>query len=101
MSINNIKDDPKLEKLQAELKEAREEYEEDYNPKPIPDTHSEGASIGYEFLAYVISGGVIGYGLDYLTGWVPFGLMAGMILGMVGGVFRANHRTQQAHKKSL
>ncbi len=99
MSINKINDDPKLEKLQAELKDAREEYEEDYNPKPAPDTHSEGASIGYEFLAYIISGGLLGYGLDYLTGWVPFGLMVGMILGMVGGVFRANHRTQQANKK--
>lgn len=95
----SIEDDPKLTKLQAELKEARDEYEEDYNPKPIKNTHSEGASIGYEFLAYVISGGVLGYGIDFLTGWTPFGLMVGMVFGLIGGVFRANHRTKQANEK--
>jgi len=95
----SIEDDPKLAKLQDELKDARAEYEEDYNPKPKPNVSSEGASIGYEFLAYVISGGVLGYIADYFIGWTPFGLMVGMIFGLIGGVFRANHRTQNANKK--
>ncbi len=97
----NIEDDTKLEKLQKDLKAARDEYEQDYNPKPIPNTHSEGASIGYEFLAYVISGGILGYALDYFLGWTPFGLMGGMIFGLIAGVFRANHRTQNANKKPI
>lgn len=94
-----VDDDPKLEKLQQDLKAARDEYEEDYNPTPVPNTHSEGASIGYEFLAYVISGGIFGYMIDYFTGWVPFGLMMGMIFGLIAGVFRANKRMKKAAKK--
>lgn len=95
----STEDDPKLTKLQDEVKNARAEYEEDYNPKPKPNVSSEGASIGYEFLAYVISGGVLGYGFDHFTGWEPFGLMVGMVFGLIGGVFRANHRTKKANKK--
>jgi len=74
-------DDPKLQKLDKELKAARQEFEEDYNPKPKKNYHSEGSSIGYEFLAYVVSGGLLGYGIDHFTGG-------------------ANHRTKQANTKS-
>jgi ATP synthase protein I len=94
-------DDPKLQKLDKELKAARQEFEDDYNPKPKQNYHSEGASIGYEFLAYVVSGGLLGYGIDHFMGWAPFGLMVGMVFGLVGGVFRANHRTKQSHKKTV
>lgn len=94
-----IEDDPKLEQLQKDLKVARDEYEQDYNPKPVQNIQSEGASIGYEFLAYVISGGLLGYGIDYFFHTLPFGLMICMILGLVLGVFRANYRTQKAAKK--
>lgn len=94
-----IEDDPKLEALQKDLKTARAEYEEDYNPKPATDVKSEGASIGYEFLAYVVSGGILGYAIDYFAGTMPWGLMLCMILGLVGGVFRANSRMKKAAKK--
>lgn len=102
-------DDPRLSKLDKDLKAARAEYNDDYNPEPEPDTHSEGANIGYEFLAYIISGGLLGYGLDYLLGTIPLFFMGGMVMGMVGGVFRANARTkamtkedaQQAVKKNV
>lgn len=91
-----IQDDPKMTKLEQELKSARAEFEEDYNPKPAPSVSSEGANIGYEFLAYVISGGVLGYGLDRYFGTIPLFFMICMVLGFVLGVFRANSRTKKA-----
>lgn len=90
-------DDPRLQKLDAELKAARAEFEEDYNPKPIANSHSQGSSIGYEFLAYVISGGLIGYFLDKYLGIAPFGFMTFIIGGFVAGVLRANARTKQSN----
>ena len=35
-------DDPKLKKLDSELKAARAEYEKDYNPKPDPNDENVG-----------------------------------------------------------
>lgn len=91
-------DDQRLDKLSKDLKAARAEYNDDYNPKPKETTHGEGANIGYEFLAYIISGGVLGYGLDHLLGTIPLFFMGGMLMGMVGGVFRANARTKALSK---
>ena len=92
--------DPRLTKLEKDLKAARQEFDEDYNPKPKENTHSEGANIGYEFLAYVISGGVFGYGLDYFIGTMPLFFMGGMFFGLVAGVFRANARTKEMNEKT-
>lgn len=91
-------DDNALSDLEKRLSEAKKEFDEDYNPKPLENTHSEGASIGYEFLAYVISGGVLGYGFDYLVGTMPFGLMIFMVFGFVAGVYRANSRTKKMNE---
>jgi len=91
--------DKKIDNLEERLKAARQEFNEDYNPPPAPNTHSEGANIGYEFLAYVISGGVIGYSFDHFVGTMPFGMMIFMIFGFVGGVYRANARTKQINQK--
>ncbi len=89
-------DDPKLQKLDKALKAARQEFEEDYNPKPDPAIASSGgidsSSVAYEFLAYVISGGILGYVIDLFSGFFPWSIMAGILLGLVAGVFRANYR---------
>ena len=60
-------DDPKLQKLDAELKAARAEFEDDYNPKPDPNDENVGvgARAGVELVGSILGGGLIGYGLDY------------------------------------
>ena len=80
--------------LADRIAEAKKDYQQTYEPPPAPqaDSGADGANIGYEFLAYVISGGLVGYGADALFGTLPWGLLGGLVLGFVGGVFRANAR---------
>jgi len=98
--MNNDNNDSRIDELEEELKAAREEFNEDYNPKPKESTGTEGANIGYEFLAYVISGGVLGYAIDKFLDTLPFGMMLFIVFGFVAGVYRANKRTQERYKNS-
>ena len=79
--------------LDERIKAARAEYKEDYEPKNAGDDDgTPGANIGYEFLAYVISGGIVGYAIDYFAKTLPWGMIIFIVLGFVGGVIRANKR---------
>lgn len=81
--------------LDERIKAARDEYKKDYEPQnSSADEVSPGANAGYEFLAYVISGGIVGYGIDYFLKTLPWGLILFIILGFVLGVIRANKRMQ-------
>ena len=91
--------DPK-DDLEDRIKAARNEYNEDYNPKTPEPTHIGGAGIGYEFLAYVISGGLLGYFSDKFFDTAPWGILLGFLFGMVGGVYRAQDRMKKSHEKS-
>lgn len=42
--------------------------------------------ISSEFIAGIIVGGGIGWGLDWVTGWSPFGLAVFLMLGFAAGV---------------
>lgn len=92
-------DDDKLDDLEERLKAARQEFDDDYNPKPADNSHSEGASIAYEFLSYVIAGGVLGYGVDYFFDTTPWGMMVFVTFGFIGAVKRANARTKAQYGK--
>ena len=78
--------------LDRRIKAAREEFEDDYNPKPATNQYARGANIGYEFLAYVISGGLLGFAIDKLVGSAPWGILGGFIFGLIAGVYRADRR---------
>jgi len=82
-----------LDKLQSKLKDAREDFDEEYNPPPpAPGTTVDPATsrVGYEFLAHVISGGLIGFFIDKFFGTLPWGMVAMTVMGFVSGVYRAN-----------
>lgn len=82
-------DDPKLQKLDAELKSALAEYEKDYNPKPSDkgENVSLGARAGVELVGAIIGGGAIGYGLDYYFGTTPIFFLSLLILGIITGFY--------------
>ena len=85
--------------LEDRIKAAREEYKKDYEPpSEDPSSGSEGANIGYEFLAYVISGGIVGYAIDYFAKTLPWGMIVFIVLGFVLGVIRANKRMRDLNE---
>ncbi len=59
-----------------------------------------GARAGSEFLASVLAGAIIGYGIDWFFNVQPWGMIIFIILGFVSGTFRANTTMQQTNKKT-
>ena len=82
-------DDPKLQKLDKELKAARQEFEEDYNPKPDPNDENVGigARAGAELVGSILGGGLIGYGLDYYFETKPIFFLIFILLGVITGFY--------------
>lgn len=80
-------DDPKLRKLDAELKEARQEYEKDYNPKTPEKVKNMGTHAGIELIGAIIGGGLIGYGVDYYFETAPIFFFVFILLGIITGFY--------------
>lgn len=82
-------DDPKLQKLDAELKAARQEFEEDYNPKPKSEDENVGvgARAGVELVGSILGGAFIGYGIDYYFETSPIFFLTFILLGVATGFY--------------
>ncbi len=82
-------DDPKLQKLDSELKAARQEFEEDYNPKsnPADENIGVGARAGVELVGSVIGGALIGYGIDHVFETSPAFFLTFILLGVITGFY--------------
>ena len=85
----------KYDKLDKKLKEANEEYDEDYGHMD-PEEHAmsedekKSAAAGSIFLSSVIGGGLLGYGIDWFFGTLPWGLLFFIVMGFVSAVIQAN-----------
>lgn len=95
MNADDQNDDGKLIDLASRIAQAKNEP----NAKPINASEEEkpedyrsnkGSRAASEFLANVISGGLIGYGVDWLFDTQPWGLLFFLVMGFVSAVFRAN-----------
>lgn len=69
---------------------ARAQAEIDARERPKYMATSKGMGLGFrmasDFAAAVIVGAVLGWGLDALLGWTPWGLLSCLMLGFVAGV---------------
>lgn len=85
-----MNEDPRLEKLTEDLKSARQEFDEDYNPKP-PSKEDEnmanGARAGIELVGAVLGGALVGYGLDYVFNTSPAFFIIFILLGVITGFY--------------
>lgn len=99
--------DPKLGDLSNRLKDlsdriAAEKSEQVAASQPSnryqgAADYSKGYRLASEFVAGVLVGGLIGYGLDYLTGTLPLFLIVFLLLGFGAGILnmsRAANRSQ-------
>ena len=104
--------DPELGDLSARLKElsgriSAERSERAESAKPPASLHDASAyARGYklvsEFAAGPLVGGLIGYGIDWLFGTLPFGLIIFLLLGFGAGFLnlaRAANRVPPAQER--
>ena len=60
-----------------------------YDESPETNLVSTGSKTGYEFLGTVISGGILGFAIDYFFETAPWGLMVCIVFGFVSATIRA------------
>ena len=87
--------DPELGDLSARLKDlsgciAAERHEQAESAKPQTSmadasAYARGYKLVSEFAAGTLVGGLIGYGIDWLFGTLPFGLIIFLLLGFGAG----------------
>ena len=69
---------------------ARAQAEIDARERPKYMATGKGMGLGFrmasDFAAAVLVGVVLGWGLDAIFGWSPWGLLSGLMLGFVAGV---------------
>lgn len=76
--------DQRLERLRSSLEEQKVKSAE----RPALADNSgmaQALKLGSEFVAGVIVGFVIGYGIDYLFGTTPWGMIVFLLLGFAAG----------------
>lgn len=72
----------------------------------MPRDGSQSASwmkysgVGFEFVGAIAGFGLVGYWLDRHYGWSPWGVLAGVGLGMVGGTYHLIRQAQQAEREA-
>ena len=104
--------DPELGDLSARLKElsgriAAERSEQAESAKPPASmtdasAYARGYKLVSEFAAGTLVGGLIGYGIDWLFGTLPFGLIFFLLLGFGAGILnmaRAGNRVPPAQER--
>ncbi|MCB1529779.1 MAG: AtpZ/AtpI family protein [Rhodospirillales bacterium] len=86
----------KLNHLETRLKNAREGFEEEYNPAP-PETDenmSDGARAGIELVGAILGGALLGYFLDRVFDTPPVQFFLFTLLGVGTGFYNVYKITQ-------
>ncbi len=76
--------------LENRLKAARDEFEQDYNPKPKAkgdESLNDGAKAGIELVGAIMGGALIGFGLDKLFDSSPVCFFIFLIFGVITGFY--------------
>ena len=90
-----------LSDLDARLKAARtDQVEASRQPTATTDgsAMAQGMKLVSEFVAGIVTGGLLGWVIDKLTGFSPFGLLIGLMFGFAAGLrnlYRATQRGAQ------
>lgn len=104
MNDNDIK--AKIDDLDQRIEQARKNSNTPDNVALSPadeaatDGEIKSARAGSEFLASVFAGGFLGYGIDWLLGTLPWGMILFLVLGFASGVYRANAAIKQSNEEN-
>jgi F0F1-type ATP synthase assembly protein I len=58
-------------------------------------------AIGLDFGMTVLAGGLLGWGADYLFGWKPWGIVTGLLAGLVVGFVHFIREGLAANRKAI
>lgn len=85
----------RIAKAQAEL---------DAQARPKHDVDGQGMGLGFrmaaDFVAAIIVGAVLGFGIDWLLKTTPWGLIVCLMLGFTTGVWNVVRTANAASKKA-
>lgn len=86
----------KLDNLEERLKDAREDFDEEYNPKASEEGEnmSDGARAGVELVGAMLGGAILGYFLDKAFDTSPALFLIFTILGIGTGFYNVYKITQ-------
>jgi ATP synthase protein I len=77
----------RLDRLSRDLDaERRERAEEEQPPRTSGANYAQGFRLASEFVAGILVGAAIGWGIDYLAGTSPWGMIGFLLLGFAAGV---------------
>lgn len=82
--------DARMARVAPERQPKGEEHE-----KPEAGSAHMGMHVGVELVAGVIGGALLGYGVDYVFGTAPFGLLILLLLGSAAGMLNAYRYIQR------
>jgi len=88
-----------LDDLQLRIDARREKY------KPAAGSAhasawSRGMRYGSEVFGGVLVGGALGFGLDYIAGWSPWGLIVGTMFGFAAGTLNVVRAAKEISSES-
>ena len=88
------------QRVKSKRKEQKEEHEDNYGI-PAEETSEEKRNkrAASEFLGMVIGGCIFGFVIDKYAGIAPWGMFFFIIMGFVGGVYRAEHTSKINEKE--
>ncbi len=95
--------DPRLEIPQVLREPVRHTSLEPRKPSVLGGSIGEAGlalAIGIDFLVVIAAGAGLGWLADRQFGWAPFGLVAGLAVGVVGGLIRLIHRLSKQDTRS-
>ena len=82
--------------MTQDLKDLEEKIKKAHKTEPEQNSDKEfaarqtGMRAGSEFIAYIISGGLVGYAIGHFFGNMPLWLLLMMFLGFGMGIYRAS-----------
>ncbi len=88
----------RAEKLRANAPDeifAEEEDEAENSPEA-----KKSARAGSEFLANILAGALLGYGIDWYFETLPWGMIFFIVMGFISGVYRANAAMKESYEEN-
>lgn len=83
--------DPRLQSIEDRLKSLQDEISPHTTTAPPPSNSTQsqraGMRAGSELIGGLLGGLMFGYFFDYMVGTKPYGLVTGLLLGVVAGFY--------------